>query len=134
MKWLEKLRIAGANMETKRSDLPSVINFLHRRLRLSEYTELEKESKYPQSLGHADYNNAEIKYLRIGDDAEIADTIIHELLHFICHHFAAKPASTTPEEEERTVTVFATGISTLMRQNPTLFQAFQEMFDASGDG
>jgi len=56
------------------------------------------------------------------------DSIVHEVLHGIVAMFGIN-AKLTNDEEEYFVSTLATGIVTVMKDNPELFYALQEMLE-----
>jgi hypothetical protein len=56
--------------------------------------------------------------------SETADSIVHEVLHGIWHMM---DLGMDDAEEEHIITVLATGLVTVMADNPTLFPRLQEL-------
>lgn len=105
-------------------DLPDFVRILHHKYTLKErsITDVVTDSRW----GHIDFIKNEIQFTN-RDSADTADTIIHEILHGLfrvfCIDLDEKPDST--DVEEKVVTLLATGLVTVMRDNPTLFPTLQ---------
>ena len=78
-------------------------------------------------MGEFDPVKAEINYVPLLG-SETVDTIIHEILHGIYSAFYMGDPN-DPEEEERVVSLMATGLTTIMKDNPKLFKSLQDMLD-----
>lgn len=103
--------------------LPNKIKILHKEFNLRQRD--FKESFGNARLAEIDFMANEINYLPI-DNSEVVDSIIHEVLHGLCHMFQA---GLEPDVEERVVSVLATGLTTVMRDNPDLMYSLQDMLD-----
>lgn len=103
--------------------LPDTIKILHKVFAL-------RERAYKESFGNArlaeiNFMDGEINYLKL-QNSEVVDSILHEVLHGVIHMFALDIG---PEEEEQLVSAVATGITTVMKDNPDLMPALQDMLD-----
>lgn len=65
-----------------------------------------------------------MEYVRL-NDAETADTILHEILHAIFYKMYVGKG----DDEEAVVSKLATGLVTVMKDNPELFKALQKLVD-----
>lgn len=80
------------------------------------------------STGHyasIDHRACSIIYDNSVDDAEIVDSIIHEVLHGIYRQFGK---DITMEEQEYFVGLFSSGLTVVFRDNPELLVLIQEAF------
>lgn len=59
---------------------------------------------------------------------QLADTLLHELMHAVGHPFMANGESVT---EERAVSTLTTGLMTVFLQNPGLFYGWASIVDAA---
>jgi len=105
--------------------LPDTIKILHKDFNL-------RERSFSESFGNArlaeiDFMKNEINFIPI-EGSETVDSIIHEMLHGLFAMFDIN-ASMSMEDEEHIVSALATGITTVMRDNPDLFYALQDMLD-----
>jgi hypothetical protein len=101
-------------------NLPTKIRILHRDYELKKLPQDQQLSSPHQ--GEISFGRRQILYLD-GPASEEVDTIVHECLHGLVHGFNLE----LDEEEEKIVCVLATGLTTLMKDNPTLFPALQGM-------
>ena len=104
--------------------LPESIKILHKVFDL-------RERQYHESFGNhrlAEINflAEEINYLPVAK-TETVDSIIHEVLHGL---FAMFDLKMSDDQEEHVVSALATGLTTVMKDNPDLFPALQDMVDA----
>lgn len=72
------------------------------------------------------YTEKEIEFVENLKGNETVDTIIHEIFHGIFRSTDLM-FNQDGELEEHIVTVLATGLTTVMKDNPKLFLALQEM-------
>lgn len=103
--------------------LPSHIKILHRNYKLIErsMTDFAGDGK----LGSANMVKAEIEFLDTGD-SDVAETILHEALHVLWSMF---DLGSKDDNEEHVVRTLATGIVTVMKDNPSLFDTLQGLCD-----
>jgi len=105
--------------------LPETVKILHKVFDLRERD--YKESFGNTRLAEIDFMHNDINYLPI-QGSESVDSIIHEILHGIFglmqidQHY-------THDQEEYIVSAMATGITTVMKDNPDLFDALQDMLE-----
>ena len=78
-------------------------------------------------LGSANFERGTIEVNLTDDPAYNADTLLHEILHFVERDLRIIPCAHRDELQERVVALFATGLVSLMRQNPELFSEIQSM-------
>lgn len=102
--------------------LPSSIKILHKDFDLEERS--YEDFKTDNRLAEINFIKAKINYLPL-PGTETVDSIIHEVLHGIWRMMDLE----MEEEEEHIVTVLATGLTTVMRDNPDLFLKLQDMVD-----
>jgi Zn-dependent peptidase ImmA (M78 family) len=55
---------------------------------------------------------------------ELADTLMHEILHGICHNYLP---DVDRADEEEVVTMIAHGLTQVMRDNPILFKELHKL-------
>lgn len=77
-------------------------------------------------MGEIDYNAHEISYIDNGT-SDTVDTIIHEILHGLYRFF---DYGEDKRDEEHLVSTLASGLTTVMKDNPTLFPALQRRLEA----
>lgn len=105
--------------------LPETVKIMHKVFDLRERS--YKESFGNTRLAEIDFMNNDINYLPL-KGSESVDSIIHEILHGIFgvmqvdQHF-------TGDQEEYLVSALATGLTTVMVDNPDLFDALQDMLE-----
>lgn len=119
-------------MKTKTEDdiyalLPEKIRILHTTYRLNKSGGVKLAIK--GRLGEIDFNSKEINYLE-GMGSDTADTLIHEALHGLWRIF---DLGDDMEQEEHIVLTLATGLTTIMKDNPELFPALQAIIDSEED-
>lgn len=105
--------------------LPDGIKILHKVFKLRERD--YKESFGNTRLAEIDFMASEINYLPLGG-SETVDSIVHEVLHGIVSMFGIN-AKLSHDEEEYFVSTLATGLVTVMKDNPDLFYALQDMLE-----
>jgi hypothetical protein len=103
------------------SKLPKTVKVLHK-----TYT-LEKRDNDTEILHHGSYGNhyptlVKIEYTEHEQASENVDTIVHELNHAILHVLNIKL-----KDEESFVTLYSTGLVTVMKDNIKLFEQLLEM-------
>jgi hypothetical protein len=76
-------------------------------------------------LGEVNFIKSVIQYVPF-NNSESADTLLHEVLHCLWRAFDLG----LEDEEEHIVSVLATGLTTVMRDNPQLFPALQKIVDS----
>lgn len=106
-------------------DIPDSVKIFHSTYALIEddYKDMSQKSEY----GSISYINKTIHYLG-SDDSEMVDTIVHELCHGICHYMDI--ARELPgDSEEGLVRKISVGLVTIMKDNPTLFIALQNVLN-----
>lgn len=101
--------------------LPDKIRILHRDYKVRERD--AKEHITTNKLAEIDFVNGEISYVDLGG-SEVVDSIIHEVLHGL---FRAFDLTDDIDEEEHLVSTLATGLTTVLRDNPDLFRELQKM-------
>lgn len=96
---------------------------MHRNYSLSQYkpTEILGNGHW----GMIDNNVGEIKYVEAEQGTETADTIVHEVLHGIARMMDIP--FKTKNYEETVVAQFATGLVTVLKDNPKLVAALVEL-------
>lgn len=106
--------------------LPDSVKVLHRDFRLVEksVTDFATDGK----LGSANMVKAEIQFLDT-NDTDTVDTLVHEVLHTICHMFDLDFEGDV--DEEHVVRAMSTGLVTIMRDNPGFFPTLQAILDES---
>ena len=104
--------------------LPKKIKVMFRDYDICESTPVDQIS---HGAHYGMFMNAEGKIL-VGNvsPAENANTVLHEALHAIWRHM-----SMDKDIEEHYVTLIANGLATLIRDNPKLFPAIQEMLNGN---
>ena len=105
--------------------LPESIKILHKDFSL-------REREYSESFGNhrlaeINFMKEEINYLPL-QGSETVDSILHEILHGVFHMFNLNHKM-SDDEEEHLVTVLATGLTTVMKDNPELMDALQDMLE-----
>lgn len=105
--------------------LPDSIKIMHKRFKLRERT--GKETITDGRLAEINFLEAEISYLAL-EGSEVVDSLIHEIIHGIFKMTNLRNGMDA-EDEEHIVTVLATGLTTVMVDNPTLFHSLQELID-----
>ena len=103
--------------------LPEAIKILHKTFSLRERT--YNESFGNSRLAEINFMANEINYLPL-DNSEVVDSIIHEVLHGL---FAMFDIKMEEQEEEHVVSALATGLTTVMKDNPDLFYSLQDMLE-----
>lgn len=71
----------------------------------------------------------EIRYLASSDEAETADTILHETFHMLDNLYNILPKDMDCNVEERIVAQFATALTTTMKDNPSFILDLQGMIN-----
>ena len=107
--------------------VPKKIKLMNRDIRVIKFK--PEEAKDHGVFGFAIYSQGLIRYLDGSDKAEVADTIIHELLHHIERQMDIFPEDIDKKLSERIVRGFATGIATVMRDNPKLMKQLQALIE-----
>lgn len=110
-------------LEEDKLALPESIKILHKVFTL-------REREYHESFGNhrlaeINFMANDINYLPV-DNSEVVDSIIHEILHGLFHMF---DIGMTDEQEEHVVSTLATGLTTIMKDNPDLFYSLQDMLE-----
>lgn len=88
---------------------------------------VEEDDDYCAGLGA---NGATLKdrqkilYSSCVPKGEVADTLIHEILHAICHSYLP---DVERADEEEVVTMIAHGLTQVLRDNPTLFPELKKL-------
>jgi hypothetical protein len=100
--------------------LPSSIRILHKKFALVERT--PQQFMADNRLAEINFVEAEINYLPL-PGTETVDSIVHEVLHGVWKMMDLG----LEDEEEHVVTALATGLTTVLRDNPTLFPKLQEL-------
>lgn len=107
--------------------LPKTIRILHREFEIRERNDRDLATDH--RLGEINFLNSKIEFLS-QTGSETADTIVHEILHGLWHMFQIDDPD--PEFQERAVSVLSTGLVTVMKDNPSLFPALQELVNKKG--
>jgi hypothetical protein len=102
--------------------LPRSVKILHNHYQINADPEMGVVEK--GHLGEILHKERKINVVQQGG-SDLVDTLIHEILHGIHHLFDAG----SDEEEEHIVRVLATGITTVMKDNPDLFPTLQKILD-----
>ncbi len=104
------------------TELPDSIKIFHTIYALDEMdlSDFASDPKY----GSITFSKKLIQYMA-SDDGNMVDTIIHEVLHGIIHHTGL--TAELGDLEEKVVYQLAMGLATIMKDNPTLFPALQEI-------
>lgn len=103
---------------------PNAIRILHRRVEIRAMTPMEaSESK---AIGSAHRMDNLLTVHPVIPRENAADTILHEIGHFLWSDLAPQKAEL---KEEEAVSLFATGFTTVFHQNPRFSRWFM---DASG--
>ncbi len=105
--------------------LPDEVKILHKIFTLRERD--FKESFGNTRLAEINFMQNEINYLPLGG-SETVDSIVHEILHGIVGMFNIN-FKLTEAEEEYIVSTLATGLVTVMKDNPDLFYSLQDMLE-----
>ena len=100
--------------------LPTSIKILHRNYAIVKET--AKGVLASQAYGMFKPVEGQITYVQGISPSETVDTILHETLHALWLLF-----DHDKEPEEHVVRTLATGLTTIMRDNPKLFGALQEI-------
>ena len=103
--------------------VPDTVKILHKVFKLKVREPVFGDDK----LGEFDRVKSEINYVPLLG-SETVDTIIHELLHGVFSAFYLSNQM-EQEEEEQIVSLLATGLTTIMKDNPTLFKSLQDMLE-----
>lgn len=105
-------------IDTAITELPDTVKILH-----TEFAMVEMDlSDYISDpcMGNISFQNKRMSYLGT-DDSEMVDTIIHEINHGIYKNMGMHIADN--KDEEYIVSTFATGLTTVMKDNLQLFKA-----------
>lgn len=105
--------------------LPDEVKILHKIFTLRERD--YKESFGTTRLAEIDFMQNEINYIPLGG-SETVDSIVHEILHGIVGMFNIN-FKLTMDEEEYIVSTLATGLVTVMKDNPDLFYSLQDILE-----
>jgi len=97
--------------------IPDKIKILHKVYDIVERTSLTEQYQ-KDNYGQHDGINLRIEYMAHTLGSETVDTILHELFHAIYKLFGLD----TKSSEEEVVTRMATGLTTLMKDNPEFFK------------
>ena len=107
--------------------IPSKVKVLHRDWKIIEKS--IEDFAIDRKLGSANFIKAEIDFIDNGGSDPV-DTIVHELTHVIYGMFdLGNGGDETSDEEEHLVRTISTGIVTVMRDNPELFPALQDILN-----
>lgn len=106
--------------------LPDSIKVLHRRFKLTEKSMME--FSVDRRLGSTNLVKGEIEFLDTGD-TDVVETIIHEALHAVWAMFDLPNDPKQDDLEEHVVRTLATGLVTIMTDNPRLFLTLQALLD-----
>ena len=117
----EIIFIAEATGTNPVPSLPDFIKILHKDFQLRERDYSESSGNH--RLAEINFMKSEINYLPI-EGSEVVDSVIHEVLHGLFHMF---DIGVEDGLEEHIVSALATGLTTIMRDNPSLMPALQEM-------
>lgn len=104
--------------------LPATVRILHSNYDINIHP--QQVLKDRGHLGDIEYESRSINIVE-QPATEIADTFIHELLHGLFHAFDLSHGDEDKDNEEHIVTVLATGLTTVMKDNPQLFGILQEL-------
>lgn len=110
---------------------PKIVKVLWREILLKPFS--RDEVLGAKVMGRAHYVEGIIRYHVSEDEAETADTIIHELLHHLDNQIGIIPDKLTNEESEDIIRKFASGLTTVMKDNHEFFDILQAMI-ATGRG
>lgn len=106
-------------MSKNKDLLPKKVKILHR---IFNMVEMDNAELIQNSIhGNINFVTGDIKYTHVRGN-ETVDTVVHEILHGLWNAF-----DLPEEEEEHIITTLATGIVTVMDDNPTLFPTLQGM-------
>lgn len=119
------LKLTKPTISTAVDQLPDTIRILHKKYTLNRNGGAKLALK--GRLGEIDFQDNEINFLDLGC-SDTADTLIHEMLHGLWNVFDIGDDEDNPHEEHL-VTVLATGIVTIMKDNPDLFRVLQDIVD-----
>lgn len=107
--------------------LPKFIRILHSTYKIDTSNELAMAAK--GRLGEIMFDDRVISMTE-QSPSDVVDTLIHEMLHGLCNAFAMDMKI---DLEERVVTSLATGLVTIMMDNPDLFPTLQAIVDFDRD-
>lgn len=107
------------------SKLPKSVKINYRNYEIHKSTNIDQ-------INHGSYygmlKNAEgIILISEVHPHEDANTLLHEMLHVVWRHY-----DLDKDIEEHYVTVLANGLSTVIRDNPKVFEAIKDMLHENG--
>lgn len=105
--------------------LPSKLRIGYQTYSLVDSTEVLTELNYQ---GRTDKNQALIEFSNRYPDEEIADTLIHEVLHAIFYNYIYDLEGM---DEEAIVTMVAHGLSQVFKDNPKFIDEVQKLLKDS---
>jgi hypothetical protein len=122
---LLKSIIWGTNLteDTVFDLLPDTIKVLHSDYKLDLTNQAKEILDAKERWGEVSFVDEVIR-VSVGKGPNTADTVIHEVLHILVKMFDLKV-----DDEEHVVLTLATGLVTVMKDNPDLFPALQMIIE-----
>lgn len=129
---IEALRDGGSNpssstnlQEQKIATIPKTVKVLHRDYALLEYT--PDDLLLHNYWGDHNPIHGEIRYHIAKQGSETVDTLLHEVLHAIARMMDVEFKD--KNEEEAVIAKLATGLTTVLKDNPKFTTAIVELLN-----
>jgi hypothetical protein len=120
-----KIEFKMEDFEVSNNYLPETVKIFHYTYNIipEDFRDMAGHGK----LGEINFHKNTIRYVETGG-TETVDTFIHELLHGIWHAMDLD-YGLADDVEEHLVLTLATGLTTIMVDNPKLFNSLQKMLE-----